>query len=43
MKKEIKKGDLKRSIKLLKSFQTLNFKQQNELIQKLEKKLKKDV
>lgn len=40
MKKNINKSDVKKSIKLLKIFMNLNYKQQLEVIEKLEKDLK---
>lgn len=40
MKKNINKNDVKKSIKLLKMFMNLNYKQQLEVINKMEKDLK---
>lgn len=40
MKKEVKKSDVKKSIKYLRMFMNLNRKQQLEVIEKLEKDLK---
>lgn len=39
MKKNIKKDDVKKSIKLLKMFMNLNYKQQLEVIKKMENDL----
>lgn len=41
--KDKKKEDLKQAIKFLKEFKTLNFKQQNEVIKRLEKRLGNDI